>query len=93
MKKLALIVFAFALTGFGGESLSTERKVHGVITSIDSAQITIATQQRAVTGKVDPARTKVTIHGRAAKASDLKLTSLAKAELCLDDVWLAIDAR
>jgi len=102
MKKLGLVVFAFALLGAksadlagGSEStqLSTDRKVHGVITSVTDAQLTIASQQRSVTGKIDPVRTKVTINGHAAKLADLQLTAHAKAELCLDDVWLAIDTH
>lgn len=90
MKKLGLAVIAFALLGAGGE-LSTDRHVAGVITSIDPATLTIASSQRAVTGRIDPSRTKVTINGHAAKVSDLKLTAHAKAELCLDDVWVSID--
>jgi hypothetical protein len=96
MKKLGLIVFAVALCGFAspeGEPTSTDRKVHGVITSIEPAKLTIASQQHAVTGKIDPLRTKVTVHGKPAKLADLQLSSHAKAELCLDDVWLAIDTH
>lgn len=106
MKKVALVLFAAALLGAsppvtqGAESaladagdLATARRVRGVITSIEPANLTIATPQRAVTGKIDPARTKVTINGRPGKVSDLKLTDDAKGELCLDDVWLAIATR
>lgn len=99
MKKLGLVVFAVALLGASPPSqldsgdLATARRVRGVITSIESSKLTIATQQRAVTGKIDPARTKVTINGRPGKLTDLKLTDDAKAELCLDDVWLAIATR
>ncbi len=91
-----LILFALSLTGFGGERgepTSTDRKVHGVITSIETAKLTIASSQHAVTGRIDPARTKVTVHGKPAKVSDLQLSSHAKAELCLDDVWLVIDTH
>jgi len=97
MKKLSLIAFAVALCGFTsygqGEQNSTDRKVHGVITQIAPATMTIASQQHAVTGKIDPVRTKVTIHGKPAKLADLQLSSHAKAELCLDDVWLQIDTH
>jgi hypothetical protein len=104
MKKLGLVVFAFALLGASspqalesgsanGTDLSTERRVHGVITSIEPARLTIASSQHAVSGKIDPARTKVTINGHPAKLADLKLTDHAKGELCLDDVWLAIDTH
>jgi hypothetical protein len=101
MKTLGLLLVAFAALGAAPpldpaadvSQLSTERKVHGVITSIDPAKLTIASSQRAVTGKIDPARTKVTVNGHAGKVSDLKLTDHAKGELCLDDVWLAIDTH
>jgi hypothetical protein len=103
MKTLGLVVFAFALLGAAPplvtgdddatERLSTERRVHGVITAIDPATMTIASEKKSVTGKIDPARTKVTINGHAAKVSDLKLTAHAKGELCLDDVWLVIDTH
>jgi hypothetical protein len=103
MKKLGLIAFAVVLMGAGSPpvgdlakdaaALSTDRRVHGVITSIDPATLTIASSQRAVTGKIDPARTKVTVNGHAAKVGDLKLTAHAKGELCLDDVWLVIDTH
>jgi hypothetical protein len=91
MKLLGLLSLAFAL--FAGDPLSTDRHVHGVITAVDPAIVTIASAQRTVTGKIDPARTKVTVHGKPAKLADLKITAHAKAELCLDDVWLTIDTH
>ena len=94
MKFRGLLPFAlFALTLGAGEPLSTDRHVHGVITSIEPAVLTIASSQRAVSGKIDPVRTKVTIHGKPAKVADLQVTAHAKAELCLDDVWISIDAH
>lgn len=81
------------VSGAAGEPLSTDRHVHGVITAVDPAVVTIASSQRAVTGRIDPARTKVTIHGKPAKLADLKVSGHAKAELCLDDVWVSIDAH
>ena len=81
----------FSLCLGAAEPLSTDRLVHGVITSVDPAVVTIASSQRAVTGKIDPARTKITLHGKPAKLSDLKVTSHAKAELCLDETWVSID--
>jgi hypothetical protein len=101
MKTLGLVVFAFGLLGAASPvdpatdptQLSTERRVHGVITSIEPAKLTIASAQHVVSGKIDPARTKVTINGHAAKLADLKLTDHAKGELCLDDVWLLIDTH
>jgi hypothetical protein len=98
-KRLGLTFLAFALLGAGapladGEiELSTQRHVHGVITAVEPAQVTIATEKRAVSGKIDPARTKVTVHGKPGALADLKLTAHAKGELCLDDVWLMIDTH
>jgi hypothetical protein len=102
MKKLGLVVFAFALLGAspppadpaaGAEALATARRVHGVVTAVEPAKITIASSQHAVTGRIDPARTKVTVHGRPGRLADVQLTAHAKGELCLDDVWLAIDVH
>jgi hypothetical protein len=73
------------------EPLSTDRLVHGVITAVDPTVVVIASSQRSVTGKIDPLRTKITLHGKPAKLSDLKVTSHAKAELCLDETWISID--
>ncbi len=76
------------------EPLSTDRLVHGVITAVDTKAgglVVIASSQRSVTGKIDPVRTKITLHGKPAKLSDLKVTSHAKAELCLDETWISID--
>ena len=92
MKKVVLATFALALLG-SAEPLATDRHVHGVITSVETATVTIADAQRAVTGKIDPTRTKVTLHGKPARLADLKVTEHAKAELCLDDVWVSIDAH
>lgn len=96
MRRLGLMAVAMtmlATTASAGEPLATDRHVHGVITSIEPVKLTIATKQREVTGKVDPARTKVRVNGKPAKLSDLQITAHAKAELCLDDVWLTIDAH
>lgn len=94
MKLLGLLAIAsFALSLGAGDPLSTERHVHGVITSVDPALVTISSSQRTVSGKIDPARTKVTMHGKPATLADLKVTAHAKAELCLDDVWISIDAH
>lgn len=100
-KQLGLVAIAISLLGAAepvglassdeAEALSTERKVHGVITELDSGSLTLTSEKAAVTGKIDPARTKVTINGHPGKVSDLKLTEHAKGELCLDDVWLVID--
>ncbi len=89
---LVLPCLAFMLLG-AGEPLSTDRYVHGVITSLDPASITIASEKASVTGRIDPARTKIRINGKPAKLADLKVTEHAKAELCLDDVWVVVDAH
>jgi hypothetical protein len=102
MKKLGVVVFAFALLGANSppvgsdadvETLATARRVHGVITAVEPATITIASTQQTVTGRVDPSRTKVTVRGKPARLADVQLTAHAKGELCLDDVWLAIDVH
>jgi hypothetical protein len=92
MKLLAVLPLCVALLG-AAEPLATDRHVHGVITSVDPAVVTIASAQRNVTGKIDPVRTKVTVNGKPAKLADLKITAHAKAELCLDDVWVSIDSH
>lgn len=70
--------------------LATQRRVHGVITAVDGSTLTIATEKATVTGKLDASRTRVTVHGKPARAADLRLTAHAKAELCLDDVWVLV---
>lgn len=96
MKRICLAAIAFALLGAADpraqpEPLATKRHVAGVITAVEPQATTIASAQNAVTGKIDAARTKVTVHGKPGTIADLKLTARAKGELCLDDVWLAID--
>jgi hypothetical protein len=99
-KHIALAAIAFALLGAAdpnastqAETLATKRHVAGVITSLEPQSTTIASAQNAVTGKVDPQRTKVTVHGKPGSLVDLKLAAHAKGELCLEDVWLAIDVH
>ena len=94
-KLVAGLAFGLVTTGGHafGDPLSTERHVHGVITSVEPTVLTISVGNRTVTGRIDPARTKVTVNGKVAKASDLKPPSHAKAELCLDDVWIKVDAH
>ena len=58
MKQLGLVAIAVSLLG-AGEPLSTERKVHGVITSITAETMTIASERSSVTGRIDPARTNL----------------------------------
>jgi hypothetical protein len=92
MKQLVGLAFALSLLG-AGDPLSTSRQVAGVITALDTGALTIASSQASVTGKIDRARTKVTLHGKPAKITDLQITDHARAELCLDDVWVSIDAH
>ncbi len=70
---------------------ATQRRVHGVITSVDGVSLTIATEKTAITGRLDASRTKVTKNGRPSRASELRVTAHARAELCLDDVWVVVD--
>lgn len=91
----AVAVAALASSGraVADTELATQRNVHGLITAVDGATMTIATEKQTVTGRLDPARTRVTKNGKPAKASDLVVTAHAKASLCLDDVWLVVDAH
>lgn len=97
--KIHALFAAFAIASFplslgAAETLSTDRLVHGVITSVDPSAggfVTIASSQHSVTGRIDPARTRITLHGKPAKLSDLTVTSHAKGELCLDETWDSID--
>jgi hypothetical protein len=62
-----------------------------VITSTDPSDFRITDAQKAVTGRIDAQRTKVTVNGVPATVADLKVAAKAKGELCLDDVWVTID--
>jgi hypothetical protein len=75
------------------EPLATGRHVHGVITTSTPSELTIASDKHAVTGRIDPARTRVTVNGKPGTLRDLRVAALAKGELCLDDVWLVVDAH
>jgi hypothetical protein len=95
-KHIAIITFALVAAApltvsADPQPLSTDRYVHGVITSVETGALTIADAQHAITGRIDPARTKITVHGKPARLADLKVTEHAKAELCLDEVWVSID--
>lgn len=92
MKALAVLGLSVTLLG-AAEPLATERHVHGVITAVDASKLTIASSQHAVSGKIDPSRTRVTVNGQPAKSVDLRLTAHAKGELGLDDVWTSISTH
>ena len=69
---------------------ATQKRYAGVITALDAASMTIQGRSAAVTGRVDATKTKVFIDRRPVKASELKVTYVANAELGLDDVWSAV---
>jgi hypothetical protein len=94
MKKLLGLFSFVALLGANpGDQLSTDRRVAGVITDVEPTVVTIASSNHAVTGKIDATRTKVTVKGKPGTLRDLQISAHAKAELCLDDVWLRIDTH
>ena len=85
----ALGVAAFASIAYG----TTQRRIRGIITSVDPANVTISPIQAhrpCVTGRIDPTRTRIVIDGRPGRPSDLHVTENARAELALDDVWMTI---
>lgn len=71
---------------------ATDRRVSGVITAVDSASMTLAPicAKAPVTAKLGP-NTKITVDGHAGRPADLRVTNNVKAELGLDDIWLAIN--
>ncbi|MEO6575673.1 MAG: hypothetical protein ABIP89_17615 [Polyangiaceae bacterium] len=71
---------------------ATQKRVQGIITAVDGANVTIAPLQskRTISGRVDPTKTKVFIDGKPASLSALRVTYSAKADLGLDDVWAHI---
>lgn len=94
---ICLGLTASTLAGAGSSvSLSsidaTQKRVQGIITAVDASNVTIAPLQskRTVSGRVDPAKTKVFIDGKPATLADLRVTHSAKADLGLDDVWAHI---
>lgn len=93
MKLFAKVAVVAAVVTSSLSFAATDRHVHGVITSVDPVTLTISSANRAVTGKIDPSRTKVTKNGKPARLQDLVVTAHAKAELCLDDVWLSVDTH
>ncbi len=72
---------------------ATQKRVQGIITAVDGANVTIAPLQskRTICGRVDAAKTKVFIDGKPATLADLRVTHSAKADLGLDDVWAHIN--
>ena len=85
----ALGIAATASIAYG----TTQRRIRGIITSVDPANVTISPIQShrpCVTGRIDPTRTRILVDGRPGRASDLHITENARAELALDDVWMTI---
>jgi hypothetical protein len=85
----ALGIAATASIAYG----TTQRRIHGIITSVDPANVTISPIQAhrpCITGRIDPTRTRILVDGRPGRASDLHITENARAELALDDVWMTI---
>ena len=62
---------------------------------VDPAAVTITPlhAKAGVSGAVDPKRTRVTLNGRPARATDLQVSFSAKGEMGLDDVWVSIQAE
>ena len=66
---------------------TTQRRIRGIITSVDPANVTISPLQGhrpCVTGRIDPLRTRVIVDGHPGRPADLKVTENARAELALD---------
>lgn len=91
LRALSTVAILGSLLAASPARTATQRRVHGVITSVDGATLTIATEKAAITGKLDASRTKVTKNGKPSRAADLRVTAHARAELCLDDVWVVVD--
>jgi hypothetical protein len=85
-----VLVSGLALTAWA----TTQSKIAGIITAIEPQSLTICPihGKSSVTGKLDPARTRVVVNGKPARAADLQVTFNAKAEIGLDDVWLSVNA-
>lgn len=86
---IAIGVAATASIAYG----TTQRRIRGIITSLDPANVTISPVQGhrpCVTGRIDPTRTRIVVDGRPGRPSDLRITENARAELALDDVWMTI---
>jgi hypothetical protein len=85
-----------AATGPGGTPTAetTQKRVRGIITSVEGQEVTIApvVSLPSLTGRIDPKRTHIEVDGHAARPVDLEVTLSANAELGLDDVWVSIRA-
>jgi hypothetical protein len=86
------LAVASLVAAFGADA-ATQRRYSGVITAVDGSSMTLApvAGKQTITARIDPVRTKIVVHGHAGKPADLQVTHAAKAELCLDDVWLRVE--
>jgi len=80
------------------EETATQRRVQGIVTSVDDGAVTITPlrgRSAGVTGRIDALRTHIVVDGRAGKPNEVSVSSRARGELGLDDVWatLVIDSR
>jgi hypothetical protein len=87
-------IAALLLLGATVSYAATQRRVSGIITQVEPVKMSIQPMhgKPAVTGRLTPGKTIVTVNGRAAHIADLKITYDAKAELGLDDVWISVRA-
>ena len=93
-KKLAVwATFAVVATASVAAYGTTQRRIRGIITAVDPANVTISPIQGhrpCITGRVDPTRTRIIVDGHPGRPADLRVTENARAELSLDDVWMTI---
>jgi hypothetical protein len=97
-KPVALAAFlgvSLAASALSAEPLNTDRRVHGIITAVEPGTVTICAidGRHTITGRIDAARTRVTVNGKGASADALKVTFQARGEVGLDDVWLTVSAQ
>lgn len=91
---LAILTGLVLSTLGSAEPLNTQRRVSGIITGLEPGTVTICAidGKHTTTGRIDAAKTRITVNGKGAKSADLKLTFPARGEIGLDDVWLSVAA-
>jgi hypothetical protein len=94
LQGVAVLVAVAALVTASVAYGTTQRRVRGIITAVDPANVTISPvsegHRPCITGRIDPTRTRVIVDGRPGRATDLRVTENARAELSLDEVWMTI---
>ncbi len=93
LHKLGVLVTLGLMASASLAYATTQRRIRGIITAVDPANVTISPLQGhrpCITGRIDPTRTRIVVDGHPGRASDLKITENARAELALDDVWMTI---